>query len=494
MRDELSSYYEDPEFKELLAQYEGMAESHTPAYFDADDLVTIAEYYTSQERYKEADEAIDLALRLHPDNTNALIFRSHTLAMEGRLEEAKIVSDLITDTSSIEAKFLKASLLMEENRMEEVEEIYQQIAESEDNDLDTLLDIVLNYVEGGLEKYAEKWVNRIAEVYDWDMLIKEDLQVMDTMANYYLTFYKPNMAYPILQAILEKKPYSVFHWIQTGRCLLLLYKIAEAHEALDFALAIDENNEEAMILKAFAYKQGNNNEETIALCQKILEKGKVKKLQACLMIVQVYLDMQEYQTCIDCILKVLDETPNIDALTRNELYFRLALAYAGLGQKYEGIKYLAKIKASEEGDYIENLIRTGEFYLKCKEEAKAIEIFDLALEETPEEERYYTLTDIATTCFDARQFSISAQYYERINIDYPKQERANYVFLMYCYFYLVQQEPCLHYLAKIRRDMPETYAMLGTTDGFIMDAKFQTFLYEMKHQIEIGNIDIDKYL
>ena len=32
MNYDMSSYFEDPEFKEALAKYEGMVESHTPAY------------------------------------------------------------------------------------------------------------------------------------------------------------------------------------------------------------------------------------------------------------------------------------------------------------------------------------------------------------------------------------------------------------------------------------------------------------------------------
>ena len=43
MNYDMSSYFEDPEFKEALAKYEGMVESHTPAYFEADELIDIAE-------------------------------------------------------------------------------------------------------------------------------------------------------------------------------------------------------------------------------------------------------------------------------------------------------------------------------------------------------------------------------------------------------------------------------------------------------------------
>lgn len=51
MNYDMSSYFEDPEFKEALAKYEGMVESHTPAYFEADELIDIAEYYASKGRH-----------------------------------------------------------------------------------------------------------------------------------------------------------------------------------------------------------------------------------------------------------------------------------------------------------------------------------------------------------------------------------------------------------------------------------------------------------
>ena len=75
MNYDMSSYFEDPEFKEALAKYEGMVENHTPAYFEADELIDIAEYYTLKGRHKDADKAIDLTLQLHPENTDALVFR-----------------------------------------------------------------------------------------------------------------------------------------------------------------------------------------------------------------------------------------------------------------------------------------------------------------------------------------------------------------------------------------------------------------------------------
>lgn len=84
MNYDMSSYFEDPEFKEALARYEGMVENHTPAYFEADELTDIAEYYASKGRHKDADKAINLAIQLHPDNIDALIFQARSLMLLGK--------------------------------------------------------------------------------------------------------------------------------------------------------------------------------------------------------------------------------------------------------------------------------------------------------------------------------------------------------------------------------------------------------------------------
>ena len=131
MNYDMSSYFEDPEFKEALAKYEGMVESHTPAYFEADELIDIAEYYASKGRHKDADKAINLAIQLHPDNIDALIFRARSLMLLGKKEEAQMVMQLINNPADREFRFLQADLLIEEEHMEEADKILQQLAMDE---------------------------------------------------------------------------------------------------------------------------------------------------------------------------------------------------------------------------------------------------------------------------------------------------------------------------------------------------------------------------
>ena len=99
MNNDLSSYFEDPEFKDILAKYEGMVNDHTSIYFDAEELTDIAEYYASQNREADAEKAIDFALLLHPSNTDALVFKARSLCIKGKLNEAYQVMNLIEDMS-----------------------------------------------------------------------------------------------------------------------------------------------------------------------------------------------------------------------------------------------------------------------------------------------------------------------------------------------------------------------------------------------------------
>ena len=147
-----------------MAKYEVWWKAY-PA-IEADELIDIAEYYASKGRHKDADKAIDLAIRLHPDNTDALIFRARSLMLLGKKEEAQMVMQLINDPADREFRFLQADLLIEEEHMEGADEILQQLAMDEEYELDTLLDIILNYVDVNEKEYAKKWIDCLFAHFD----------------------------------------------------------------------------------------------------------------------------------------------------------------------------------------------------------------------------------------------------------------------------------------------------------------------------------------
>ena len=262
MNYDMSSYFEDPEFKEALAKYEGMVENHTPAYFEADELIDIAEYYTLKGRHKDADKAIDLTLQLHPENTDALVFRIRSLMLQNKKEEAKVVAQLIANSTDRECRFLEAEMLMEVDRIGEAEWIFKQLVMDEEYEVDTLLDIIQDYTNANQEEYAGQWVDCLFAHSDMQTLPKTNQRLRDVLCDYYSTFNKPDLAIPYLNMTLNEYPYSIEHWNELGKCHLQQCQYEEANEALDFALAIDDENTDSLTLKAFGYHQAGNLKES----------------------------------------------------------------------------------------------------------------------------------------------------------------------------------------------------------------------------------------
>ena len=493
MKNDLSSYFEDPEFKEALAKYEGMVESHTPAYFDADELTDIAEYYASKERHDDADKVIDLALQLHPNDTDALIFRARSLALKGKLKEAYMVADLIEDKSDREVKFLQADLLMEENRMEEADEVFNQLAIHEEEDLETLLDILLAYIDTNQEKYAEKWFLRIGQNHDMMKLPLKDQRFRDVISDYYITFNTPAMALPFLRMTLDEHPYSIQHWNSTGSCHLQLGNFEEAHEALDFSLAIDDKNEEALALKAYCFRQSGNLQEA---CNYYLKLSKVSenKARSYLALAKLYLDTHEYESALDYLQILLEEKSELSDYELAELYCDVALSHAALGHSGKGQKYIDEALKLN-GDDPNICISAGRFYLaEDNNEEKATLLLEKALELAMKEDRLDCLLSISSACFDIRNYSLSVHYFDMIEKEFPEHAKATYFFLLYSYFRLQQVTPCMHYLAKIKMETPDLYNEIDTNADLVGDDNFLSLMRELKENVSNGKIDLDKYL
>lgn len=498
MKNEMSSYFEDPEFKEALEKYEGMVESHTPAYFDADELTDIAEYYASNGRHKDAEKVINFALKLHPNDTDALIFQARSLALEGKLDEAYKVADLIEDRTDREFKFLQADLLMEEGRMEEADEIFKQLVIDEENDLDTLLDIILDYIDVNQKVYAENWLIYMAKWFDLTKLPQKSQRYRDVLCDFYAMFNKPDMIIPYLRMTLDQHPYSVQHWNELGKCYLQLDKFDEAHEAFDFALAIDDKDEVALALKAFTYKHSVNLEDAIRMYKKLVEVTG-NKIQPLMTLATTYFEAQDYESALKYMLDLYDRKSELSEYEQAELNTNLALCYAGMGTPKDGYEYIRTAK-DQNGKDPEICVNIGRFYLMNDDltdderEEIALSEFNDALKCTPDDERYDTLRSIASTCFDTHNFKLAAKYFEQIISEFPLKAKINYLFLVYCYFQLQQLKPCMHYMAKIKEEITEMYNGLGADDELMQDKDFNDFLRELKAGINDGKIDLDKYL
>lgn len=504
MERDMYSYFEELEFKESLARYEDMVENHVPAYFDAGELLDIAEYYESKKKYMDAGTVIDFALSLHPDDIDVLVFKARMLLEQGKVNEARKVADLIEDTQDREVRFLRADLLMEDDRMEEADQMLSQIAEEEGYDEETLIDILQDYTDVGMKQYADRWLSELAKRTDVNVPVAKKNRLNEALCDYYIEFGKPAKAVPFLRDILERHPYSVNDWSDLGRCYIEIGEYENAHEALDFALAIDGNDEEALLTKAYCYHECDALEEANQYYLRYAEVASDKAM-AYLAVTKVYIDQQAYGTAMEYAMKSFESKPGLNQSERGELACYMALCHAALGHVGEGDKWLREaFKQSQ--DEKKTSIYAGQYYLlearHCKREkernqyvSRAEQQFTLALMLAMKEERLETLYTIGMTCFDMQELTFAACYFEMINREYPYEAQDTYYFLAYIYIHLQNTSAFMHYLAKMKKEIPEAYNRLGNESSLHQpDLRFNNLMREIKEKIIKENIDLNNYL
>jgi len=463
MNNDLSSYFEDPEFKDILAKYEGMVESHTPTYFDAEELTDIAEYYASKGDERKAEDAIDFALRLHPTNTDALVFKSRSLCIKGQLNEAYQVMNLIEDSSDREVKFLKADLLIEERRMEEAEAIYEELATSEDESLEVLLDIFMTYMDTNQKEYAEKWLKRIE---DKGQNETNSQKYRDALCDFCMTFGQPERATQAFQISLDEAPYSIPHWNGLAKCYLAQNETEKAHEAIDFALAIDENNLEALEVKAFCFLQSENYEEALHIYRKLLPDAKSPNRIYALM-VKCYLDMEMAVEAKATCQEWLKKCPHMTGFEKSEIFSYISMCCFNLYQPEEGMKYI-DAALDLEPSFRGAILQKGMLHLQMSQNKEAEKLFQKVLDISPEDEQSEILYNVANSYFFLQMFPETIEWCSKIIKSYP-DEQMEALYLTACSYYsMFDIDSCLKHLTKIWQMSNNSFE-----DEYLNDKRFK---------------------
>lgn len=113
----------------------------------------------------------------------------------------------------------------------------------------------------------------------------------------------------------------------------------------------------------------------------------------------------------------------------------------------------------------------------------------------PEEERMDILFKIGSKYFDEHLFEYANRYFEQINKEFPQNAHSTYFFLIYGYLYLQKPGPFIHYLAKINKELPDTYAALGVDENAqLPDKLFNEAIRVIKDDISKGKLNLNKYL
>jgi tetratricopeptide (TPR) repeat protein len=489
------SFFEDPEFKSSLAKYEDMVKNHVPAYLEGDELTDIAEYYASTGCEEEAEAVVQYGLSIHPDDVDLLIFKARTLCLHGETEEARDVLKLITDQKDREVQFLLFDILTEEGNREEADRVMEELAADEEYSMEVMVDIMQLYVDNDQPEKAKEWYDRVDKAYDIPELIRTRKRCRSIFCDYYMTVGDMEHCVPLLQEMVDERPYSVGLWNDLATCYIDLCDGEKAHEAVDFALAIDDQNLDALKTKVTLFRLVGN----IPACQELLERA-VKSgknfPKVHLLLAKTYLDMRDYKHLLEvseAINARRDEIHHIHSL--DQLNGFLAIGYLAAGKEEESMHWLAKVR-NLFCNAVSTLIVTGHCALIYHDIKLALEMLQKAVETSfklPDEHCFETLIEISGLLFDYKRVEEAADVYKILFRQFPEGCRLILYAALFCFAYTHQTQWFYYCVARIYHEMPEVYEQFGHLKE-IKDPKFNYLLAELKKLIENGNIEIDEHL
>lgn len=442
MTNDLSSYFDEPEFKEILAKYEGMMKNHAHVYFDADELLDLIEYYDMIGKYKNEDNPIiDYALHLHPHNTDILIYQIRNLYYRGYKQEAYKILSSIDDEENREVKFLRAELLTEENQPEEADEVYQELATSENESLEVLKDIAICYLDKN-DPIAYKWIKKIS---DKGYNETNSQLYRDLWCDCCMTFDKPENAIQAFQISLDENPYSIRHWNGLAKCYLDMDELASAQETIEFSLAIDNDNREANELKALCNIQTNNYEDAIHLYKKLLATAQSPSNNIYKGLSQCYLEADYKEEALACMKEWMEVCPQLTNEEKAEICVNIAACYCNLELPEEGMVY---INQSLELDPLSPLamVQKGTLYLQLNKGEEADELFKRAIEISEEKIKGEIHFNVAYNCHFAKDYKRALTYVCEVLDLYPRLDENSFVLLACCYYELGNMSNCMRFL------------------------------------------------
>lgn len=330
------SFFHEEYFKKNLALYEQMQQGGRPVYLEADELTDIAEYYLIKNRRQEAMKCIQYALELHPDSVDPMIFLARQRMFNGDMEGAKKIRDSITDQNDREVIFLNAELFLRERKADMAHLYLKQKAEDEEEELAIFAyDCACLFIDYEVWEYAEQW-NEIALKME-----PENDKFLIAKAEILLATHSPRRAVTILNRILDNDPYNLTAWHTLGEAYFASEDYSRTLETIEFALAIDEHDDYAMLLKANCHFHLQDFEKAHRLYTRYLKECPANEIPylfdgICL------LSLGANEEALSQLLRA-EEISQGYSPDQQHIYINIAEAYSALKQPDKAFEYINKV-------------------------------------------------------------------------------------------------------------------------------------------------------
>lgn len=430
-------------FNEIIRRYKEMKESGKSVYFEPEEFTVIVNYYLKQEDFETADEVLDYALKLHPENPEILAIKGHSLIHDHKYDEALKILNQIPSTDRFEAAILKGELLIVQKKLKEAEEVFEQLYERE-SETYIALDIAELYITFRKKEEANKWLQIVGSDDTTDE------EILDCYARYYYTFGEYKKAAEITQKLLDKDPYDVPNWQDIARCYIYMDETEKAINALEFAIAIDEDNLHTIELLGNCYLLSGNQEKAIEYLKKVEEKAP-ERTTPFLSLITAYMYLEDFEKVIEYSDKVI-ASKNLSKIDLCMTYQNRCNAFLHMGQPEKGRESIDKaLELNKNSDLLYYM--SGELYLIQGDMENAKEAFSQARKCSKSQAAI--LSDIGYSYYHHGHLQEALEYFREMERRYHDDMKDEHFFMLYCYYKAGNLDQAVSHLSRGMQKAPE---------------------------------------
>ena len=353
-----NNYYDSEEFRIILKSFEESEKTGKNLFFGSGDLLDIADYYCLHGKVPEARAIVDRALETFPDSDEALLMKSRmALTYDHDPDEAEIIADMVNDKHDADYAYLKAEIMLSRGLEDEAEALLQKVYDEADDEEPEVIaeEITRIYADYNNVALAKKWFERTGNS---DSASKKELKVRLLIADGNI-----EEGQKMLNELIDDDPYNSLYWNLLSSTQYLSDDIEDAITSSEYSLAINPNDEEAILNKANGLYKLGNYEDAIDYYKRFV-RIRPDEESGEMMIGISLIALNRVQEGVEY-LKKAEKKISIDSTHNDEIYQELVIALSKLNRFDEALAY---IKRSESAECEHNEMKVLEGFVLMKKD------------------------------------------------------------------------------------------------------------------------------
>lgn len=474
----MANYFKSKEFLDTLARYEESQRAGESCYFDSEDFVDFSDYYLDHNKPDESLKAVQSGLLQHPDDTTLKCMEGGLMIYQHHFEEAKAIVNSLGDEEQLDVAYLNAQLTYALDK--DVEKADRQFrawlkqmekewskSDEDDDDFDpeeadnairdAYIHVMMSFIElsdidhdAQLRQWAEDYIER------FQPLGKNEADF--TLADIVRDSEFIDLVIKVYTMLLENDPYMKDGWTILAAAQHYNGDIEDALNSLEFALAINPKDLDAIATKAHCLYDKKQYKDALHWFLKYIKKDRShlddRYVSYCYLMMD---DVYNALIYLDSAKKALKKNTVLSDSTKGWALYDIAEQYIHC-QHYLEAKILTGQVLKLLPNQFEPLMLRATVLLATKEVEEAIGVYSKALSLT--EHVPSTLISIGARflTFDLCEIAVSVlEVALSFPADDPNFQNRNYAYpyLALAYYRINKLDESFKYLKQACDICPE---------------------------------------